>query len=167
MVKPTDNTEKNIRAIYEHEKCERDKIPNSHKIAHAIADFVGTIMFGVLNAIFFAAWIVINLTFWPFDPYPFTLLITIVSLEAIFLSIIVLIAQNEMTAIADRRNNLDLQVNLLSEQEGTAQIKVLIEIARKLGVDEKKLDELKSMSVDTSPEDVLEQLAEVEKERDK
>lgn len=161
---PTEQTEKNIRAIYEREKCEQAKIPNSHKIAHAIANFVGTITFAVLNALFFFLWITLNLWLWKFDPYPFTLLITIVSLEAIFLSIIVLISQNELTQQQDRRNNLDLQVNLLSEQESTEIIRVMILMARKLKVPEEELKMLNMMAEDTSPEEVLQKIDEIEKE---
>jgi hypothetical protein len=42
----------------------------------------------------------------PFDPYPFNLPTMIVSLEAIFLSIWILISQNQMTRQADRRAHL-------------------------------------------------------------
>jgi len=64
-------------------------------------------------------------------PSPFSLL-TIVSLEAIFLSIWILISQNQMTRQADRREHLDLQINLLAEQESTATLSIVKE---HLGVD--------------------------------
>lgn len=163
---PTEQTEKNIREIHKREKRERGEIPTSHKVAHAIADFVGTIKFAVLNALFFALWMVANLSVLPFDPYPFTLLITIVSLEAIFLSIIVLISQNELSRQQDRRNNLDLQVNLLLEQESTELIRVILLMAEKLGVDPRELTKLQSMAEDTSPEEVLQKIDDVEKEND-
>jgi len=63
----------------------------------------------------------------PFDPFPFTLLTTLVSLEAIFLTLFVLASQNRLTLEADRRAHLDLQVNLLSEQEMTM---VLVKFSR-------------------------------------
>ena len=163
-MRPTEQAEKNIRAIYDREKCERAKIPNSRKIAHTIANFVGTITFAVLNLIFFVIWIGLNISFWKFDPYPFTLLITIVSLEAIFLSIVVLISQNEMARQQDRRNNLDLQVNLLTEQESTELINVIVLIAKKLGVPQEQLNTLNLMAENISPEEVLEKIDEIEKE---
>ena len=161
---PTEQTEKNIRAIYEREKRERDEIPNSHKIAHVCANFVGTVMFAVINAAFFMSWIAVNLSFWRFDPYPFTLLITIVSLEAIFLSIIVLISQNELSHQQERRNSLDLQVNLLAEQESTELSRVVILMARKMGIGDAELERLEAMAKDTSPEEVLQKIDEVERE---
>ena len=76
-----------------------------------------------LHAVWFIVWITINLR-WipgvkPFDPFPFGLLTMIVSLEAIFLSTFVLVSQNRMTVLADKRADLDLQINLLSEYEVT------------------------------------------------
>jgi uncharacterized membrane protein len=59
----------------------------------------------------------------------------IVSLEAIFLSIWILISQNQMSRLADRRAHLDLQINLLAEQESTATLRVVNRIAEHLGVD--------------------------------
>jgi uncharacterized membrane protein len=63
----------------------------------------------------------------PFDPFPFSLLTSIVSLEAIILTLFVLATQNRLTREADKRAHLDLQVNLLSEQEMTIMLKMLEE----------------------------------------
>ena len=90
-----------------------------------------------LHAALFAAWIVVNLDvgpFAPFDPYPFTLVVTVVSLEAIFLSLFVLASQTRLTQDADRRAQLDLQVNLLSEQEMTLVLQMLKEVCEHLGL---------------------------------
>ncbi len=70
----------------------------------------------------------------PFDPYPFSFLTLVVSLEAIFLSIWILIGQNEMERLADRRAHLDLQINMLAEQESTAAIRMLQRISERLGI---------------------------------
>ena len=67
----------------------------------------------------------------PFDPYPFTFLTMVVSLEAIFLSIFVLISQNRMAHQADRRAHLDLQINLLAEQENTMMLRMLERLCEK------------------------------------
>jgi uncharacterized membrane protein len=58
----------------------------------------------------------------------------VVSLEAIFLSIVLLISQNRLTRLADRRAHLDLQINLLAEQESTRTIALLHRIAAGLGI---------------------------------
>lgn len=84
-----------------------------------------------IHAVWFAAWLIVNvgLTPWrPFDPFPFSLLTSIVSLEAIFLTLFVLASQNRLTQEADKRAHLDLQINLLAEQEMTVVLRMLKEL---------------------------------------
>ena len=94
--------------------------------------------FALGHLLFFAAWIATQTGFIPvlpiFDPFPFTFLTFVVSLEAIFLSIFVLISQGRMTLQAERRSHLDLQVNLLAEQESTNALRLLHAIAEHLNV---------------------------------
>jgi uncharacterized membrane protein len=111
----------------------------TERIAGAVTRAAGTATFAVIHLVWFAGWIIINGGFIrrvkPFDPFPFSLLTMIVSLEAIFLSIWILISQNQMSRQADRREHLDLQVNLLAEQESTATLRVVNRIAQHLGID--------------------------------
>ena len=84
--------------------------------------------FLVAHAIWFGGWIAWNtglLGFRPFDPYPFGLLTMVVSLEAIFLSIFVLMAQQRESAIAELREELGLQVSLRVEQEVTKTLQLV------------------------------------------
>jgi uncharacterized membrane protein len=95
---------------------DEEKLTLGQRVADIIADFSGSITFLVLNALFFLAWLVWNLL--PeiaFDPFPFGLLTMIVSLEAIFLSIFVLVSQNRQATKDRIRNELDYQVNLKAE----------------------------------------------------
>jgi uncharacterized membrane protein len=110
----------------------------SQRIALAVTRAAGTSTFALAHLVWFASWIAIN-TGWvrrlrPFDPFPFNLLTTVVSLEAIFLSIWILISQNDMARQSDRRAHLDLQVNLLAEQESTETLRLVKHIADRLGV---------------------------------
>jgi uncharacterized membrane protein len=92
-----------------------------------------------LHLIWFAVWVIVNTGHgWikPFDPFPFTLLTTIVSLEAIFLTLFVLASENRLTQDADRRGQLDLQVNLLAEQEMTMVLRMLKEVCEHLDLRE-------------------------------
>ena len=95
----------------------------AERAADAISNFCGSIEFFVLNFVWFLMWIVFNTQlvagFEPFDPFPFGLLTMIVSLEAIFLSIFVLISQNRQSKIADLRAEIDMQVNMIAEEEIT------------------------------------------------
>ena len=84
----------------------------------------------------FGVWIGYNLIVPrpPFDPFPFALLTLVVSLEAIFLSTFILISENRQARLGDRRNLLDLQINLLAEQENTKMLAMLRRIAEHLDV---------------------------------
>jgi uncharacterized membrane protein len=85
------------------------------RIADWITAFAGSMAFVYLHVAWFAAWIVLNVTGWRFDPFPFGLLTLIVSLEAIFLSTFVMISQNRESARSDLRARQDFETNALSE----------------------------------------------------
>jgi len=108
------------------------------RCARGLLRVAGTTTFAVAHLVWFVAWIAVNVRLVPgirpFDPYPFNFLTLVVSLEAIFLSIWILISQNEMERLADRRAHLDLQINMLAEQESTAAIRMLQRISEHLGV---------------------------------
>jgi uncharacterized membrane protein len=90
--------------------------------------------FMVLHAVWFAAWIVLSSTRYAFDRFPYSLLNLVVALEAVFLTSVVLLTQNHMTRLADRRAHLDLQLNLLAEQELTAMLHMLHGLCAQAGV---------------------------------
>ena len=75
-----------------------------------------------------------------FDPFPFPLLTMIVSLESIFLSLFIMMSQNRGTIQADRRNHLDLQINLLAEHEATKNLQLLQRICRHMGLEHEAAD---------------------------
>lgn len=89
------------------------------KGADVIADFSGSVPFLGLNAIWFLAWIGWNTApgIHHFDPYPFGFLTMVVSLEAIFLAIMVLISQNRQAAKDRLRADIEYEVNLKAELE--------------------------------------------------
>ncbi|MBX7148597.1 DUF1003 domain-containing protein [bacterium] len=93
------------------------------KLANFISDFSGSMPFLFLNALFFTAWVIVNLDLIPgipaFDPYPFGFLTMAVSLEAIFLSIFVLLSQNIQAAKDKIRSDIEYEVNLKAELEIT------------------------------------------------
>jgi CRP/FNR family cyclic AMP-dependent transcriptional regulator len=93
-----------------------EKLTIGQRIADTIAAFSGSILFLILNAVFFGIWLIANaFPSLAFDPFPFGLLTMIVSLEAIFLSIFVLVSQNRQADKDRLRNELDYQVNLKAE----------------------------------------------------
>lgn len=136
---------------------EREKGIQAH-IADALTRFSGSMLFVYVHAIWFGVWIALNIGWlgWkPFDPFPFSLLTLIVSLEAIFLSTFVLISQNHAGAVADKRAELDLQINLLSEHEITRLLVLMDAVAEHLGVDLSKKPEVEELKRDVPAEEVL------------
>ena len=97
------------------------------------------------------------LGWYQFDPFPFTFLTLVVSLEAIFLSTFILISQNHETQLTERRNHLDLQINLLSEQENTKMLELLRLVAEKVGVPCEDL-EMEVFEEEMKPEKMFEQI---------
>lgn len=132
----------------------------SDKIADALTDSFGTVLFLSVNVLCFGIWISINTGLIPgiaiFDPFPFGLLTTIVSLEAIFLAIVVLISQNRSARIDDLREEIDLQVNVRTEAEVTKMLIMLDQIHDHLGLPAEDDDELIMMKQRTDL-DVIEQ----------
>jgi uncharacterized membrane protein len=113
----------------------RDDRTAIDRLTDTVARIAGSTAFIAAHAIWFAAWIVFNITRVAFDPFPFSLLNLIVALEAVFLTSVVLLTQNDQTRLADRRAGLDLQVNLLAEQELTAMLQMLHQLCARAGVD--------------------------------
>jgi uncharacterized membrane protein len=153
-------TEQNVRAIVDLERAAKLNRSFSQRVAHAIATFCGTMTFAWVHVVWFAVWIGINV--WPgvkhVDPFPFIFLTLMVSLEAIFLSTFILISQNEETRLAERRNALDLQINLLTEQENTKMLQMLAAIGRKLDVHFEGDPDLSVLEQATRPEKLAQQI---------
>jgi uncharacterized membrane protein len=155
-----DVTRENVRAMHRLEQLSSQKRSVADRIAEFVATFCGSITFVWIHVVLFALWIGWNvLPGLPhFDPYPFTFLTLCVSLEAIFLSSFILISQNYEMRISDRRNQLDLQINLLSEQENTKMLQMLDAIARKLGVTHEDDPEIDALEQATRPATLARQI---------
>lgn len=139
---------------------EREKGPQE-RAADALTRFSGSMLFVYVHAVWFGVWIAANIGLFgqtKFDPFPFSLLTLIVSLEAIFLSTFVLISQNHAGALAEKRAELDLQINLLSEHEITQLLVLMDAIADHLGVEFSKKPEVEELKEDVPAEDVLDRI---------
>ena len=156
-------TEKNIESILCDEDARRAKMPWIYRAVGQVARFCGTVTFLVANIVVFAAWVALNQGPEAIDPYPFTFLLFIVSLEAIFLSIMILIGQNLVSAENERRHHLDLQINLLNERETTALLRLNLSIAEHLGIDEDLKHEAHRLAHRTDPSAVLKQIVTAER----
>ena len=151
---------RNVERIRGMERWAKRNRTWADRVAEGVARFCGRMGFVWVHAALFAAWIGWNTVPWlpRFDPYPFTFLTLCVSLEAIFLSSFILISQNYEMRISDRRNRLDLQINLLSEQENTKMLQLLDRIAKKLDVSCEDDDEIEVLEQATRPETLARQI---------
>jgi uncharacterized membrane protein len=105
-------------------------------LSDLLNQYASSSTFLLAHAIWFAVWILWNvgaMGLRPFDPFPFGLLTMVVSLEAIFLSIFVLMAQKRESAIAELREELMLQVNLRMEEEVTKTLQLVSGLYTRLG----------------------------------
>ena len=157
--------ERNIDALRDKRQEEERKAGVQERIAEVITRFSGSMAFVYAHLVLVAGWVAANLGFIPgvpaFDP-TFVILATFASVEAIFLSTFVLISQNRAAAEADRRSELDLQTNLLSEHEITRLLTLTRAIAEHLGIREASDPTLEELERHVAPEKVLERLTEDE-----
>jgi len=159
-------TQRNIEAVRQLEEAAKEERTASDRVAEVIAKFCGSMTFVWVHVAWFGIWVLINVM--PglphIDPFPFTFLTLVVSLEAIFLSTFILISQNHDTKISERRNHLDLQINLLSEQENTQMLTMLRAIAEKVGVNLSQDEQVRAMSEETKPQQLVKQIKEREED---
>ena len=155
-------TRRNVEQVARMEREVLARRGISDRVVDAISAFCGTTVFVWVHVIWFAGWIIANTAphLRHFDPFPFQFLTLVVSLEAILLSTFILISQNRQGLIAERRNHLDLQINLLAEQESTKTLILLARIARKLGVDECDSPDLRCLEEEVQPERLASQIEE-------
>lgn len=132
------------------------------KLVDYLTKFFGSVQFFFVNASFFVVWILVNRgmfqQFQVFDPFPHNLLTTVVSLEAIFLSIIVLMSQNRTSHVDDLREELDLRINIQAEEEITKILRMINEIHAHLGLRSKHDGELKKMEQSTNVDKLTQEL---------
>jgi uncharacterized membrane protein len=145
--------QKNIEAITSLERKSIGDRSSAEQIADRVTKGAGSTPFIVLHLFWFGGWILGNgglipgVT--PFDPFPFSLLTLIVSLEAIFLTLLVLMSQKRMTKEADKRAHLDIQLNMLAEQEGTVVLRMVQRIGKHLGLEEEAEESAQQLAEDT------------------
>ena len=148
---PADTVQKNIDTIILLEKEAIKNLSPVDHLAEKITKIAGSSPFILLHIFLFATWILINCSMVPgikpFDPFPFSFLTLVVSLEAIVLTLLVLMSQNRMTKEADKRAQLDLQINMLDEQETTMILRMVQKIANHLGLE--KISEIPDLCEET------------------
>ncbi len=133
-------------------RAELDRSPID-RLSHAFGEIIGSAPFAAVHIAIFACWLLLNSGLWPraaFDPYPFALLGTLVSCEAVLLTTFVLVKQNRESNRAEKRAHLDLQVNLLTEREVTKVLQIVQRLSDRAGLDAPHDPDLKDMLEETA-----------------
>src|SRR5580692_9242481 len=154
-------TARNVRAISDLEHSALAQRSVSARVGDVIASHAGKMWFIVFHVVWFALWLWINVGSHgklAFDPFPFQLLSTVVSLESIFLSLFILMSQNRSNIQADQRNHLELQINLLSEDENTKMLQMLRALCEHHKLKIARDPEIEAMTKRTEISDVLSEL---------
>jgi uncharacterized membrane protein len=152
--------ERNIAALVGRRRQEEADRSRQDRCSDAISAFAGSMRFVYVHLVLLGLYIAINSGWTPLRPFDptFFLLSTVASVEAIFLSTFVLITQNRMSAVAEKRAELDLQISLLAEHEITRLITLVAELGKKAGVQSASDPALQELQRDVAPEAVLDQL---------
>ena len=139
------------------------RLTRVERIADLLTRIASSTPFLVGHVVWFAGWIGWNTGMFglrPFDPFPFGLLTLVVSLEAIFLAIFVLLAQGREASIAELREEVTLQVNLRTEAEVTKVLQLLAGLYTRQGHRLGDDAELKQMLQPLDPSDIERELIE-------
>ena len=153
-------TRKNVETITKMEKAAHDQRTHGELIADKFAAVIGSWTFIIIQSLLLAGWVLLNVlnVIYHWDPYPFTLLNLALLFEAAFASPIIMMSQNRQGRLAELRNHLDLQINLLAEQENTEMLRLLRKLAQKQGI---ALDsEEAAYEQKTKPDKILEEIEE-------
>lgn len=154
--------ERNIQALMDRRKEDEAAVSKHQGFATAVGRFIGSFGFVYTHVLLFGLWVLANTIGLPgipmFDPELFYMA-TFAAVEAIFLTTLVLINQNRMAAAADKRSELDLQVNLLTEHELTRLLHLVSAIAERLNVRSAVDEEIEELKQDVEASALLDKIA--------
>lgn len=156
-----DITRRNVELVAKMEKAFGDQRTAGERVADVVAAWVGSWPFLIVQSIILVAWMAANLVgwWWHWDPYPFILLNLVLSFQAAYATPIILMSQNRQGRLSERRNHLDLQINMLAEQENTEQLRLLRLLCEKAGIEIDARHE-KALEQVTHPDKIVRQISE-------
>jgi uncharacterized membrane protein len=158
-----EHTQSHIDSMAKQEQEFLEKRTLSERAGDAVAALAGSLIFVMIHILLVLTWVLLNVEgvrgIPRFDPYPFSLLGVIVSVEAVVLSSFILMRQNRMSKRAERRDHLNLQVDLISEKEITKLLQMVRAICQSMGLKQIADDqELREFSQATSVEKLTQRL---------
>ena len=154
----------NIATVTELRSQAEQQVDRHQRTAERITAGLGRPRFLYLLVVLMAAWVTANMMahrmgLMPFDPPPFSLLISLVNVAALLISSVVLISQNRQGKLAERREHLDLQINMLNDQRSAKIIALLEELRHDMPTVANRVDlEAEALSETLNAKDVLDAL---------
>ena len=152
-------TNRAVRALKARHAARRSPLESA---ADRLTRIASSGYFLAVHALWFTTWILWNTGLLPgvtpIDPFPFGLLTMIVSLEAIFLAIFVLMAQRREASVAELREEITLQVLMRAEEEVTKTLQLVAGLYQRLGHKLAEDAELSDMMKPLDAEDIERQL---------
>lgn len=157
--------QEHVELIAKHEQEFLERRTSAERWGDTVAGLAGSLKFVCFHLVFFGGWILLNaaprFSAYRFDPPPFSLLSTMVAIEAILLACFILMRQSRMGRRAEERDHLMLQVLLLTEKEITALLEINRQLARESGLDQVADNpKIRELSKDTSVEDIAQSITE-------
>lgn len=153
-------TRRNVAIIAEMEKAEENIRSRGERIADRIATWVGSWTFIIAQSVILVLWIILNLVAWVehWDPYPFILLNLALSFQSAYAAPILMISQNRQGKLSERRNHLDLQINMLAEQETTEILRLLRLLCEHSGLRDMDVDGRQGLEEETRHAEIVKQI---------
>lgn len=153
-------TRKNVETVARIEAASQAQRTRGERLSDAIAKIIGSWTFLLTQSAILGLWMILNLTAWirHWDPYPFILLNLALSFQAAFAGPIIMMSQNRQSRFHERRNQLDLQINLLAEQENTEILRLLSALCEKAGIQHKDLKKVEILEEETNSAALMEQI---------
>jgi uncharacterized membrane protein len=159
------HVQKHIDLIAKHEQEFLARRTPSERLGDRVAAFIGSLTYVSVHVVLFAAWILWNVlpvhAITHFDPFPFPLLDTLFAFEAILVASFILMRQSRISRRAEERDQLMLQILLLSEREITAALGIERQIAERMGLQKLADDrEISQLSQKTSIDEMAQIISE-------
>lgn len=154
-----ERTRRNVLTINEMHRQLEARRTRGDRLADLVAETVGSWGFLAIQTALLTAWIIFNVVgfVYHWDPYPFILLNLALSFQAAYATPVIMMSQNRQARIDELRNQLDLQINLLAEQENTEQLRLLHLLCEKVGIPVEARG-VKGLEQETRPDDIIRQL---------
>lgn len=157
-------TRQNIQAVSSMETASALHRSRGDRFSDFVASLIGSWTLIICQCVIILLWVILNVVgivrHW--DPYPYTFLNLALSIQAAFAGPIIMMSQNRQTALAEKRHQLDLQINLLAEQEDTETLKLLRLLCEKAGIPKSDLARVEALSEATEIPALIRQLDEKE-----